>query len=141
MVEPLLDPLHDRALDTLEPPPHHYLPTELLFPRGITTAPDILSLKDHLKKEGRIAKSDALIILRQAADLFRREKSLLELRYPVPVVGDIHGQFFDLLKLLDMAGDFASNKYLFLGDYVDRGSFSVEVILLLYSIFICKRNY
>ena len=138
MVEPLLDPLHDRALDTLEPPPHHYLPTELLFPRGITTAPDILSLKDHLKKEGRIAKSDALIILRQAADLFRREKSLLELRYPVTVVGDIHGQFFDLLKLLDMAGDFASNKYLFLGDYVDRGSFSVEVILLLYSI---KLNY
>ena len=66
--------------------------------------------------------------------MLAEEQNLLELKYPVTVVGDIHGQFYDLLKLLEMAGDIASSKYLFLGDYVDRGSFSVEVLLLLYTL-------
>ncbi|OMJ88575.1 hypothetical protein SteCoe_9437 [Stentor coeruleus] len=134
MVEPLLDPLQDRMIKSSEAPPHRFLPSNLLFPRGTGAPPDITVLKNHLKKEGRVAKSDALIILRQAAETFRKEKTLIELRYPVIVVGDIHGQFFDLLKLLDMAGDVASNKYLFLGDYVDRGSFSVEVLMVLYTL-------
>ena len=134
MVEPLCDPLRDRAVPSIEPPPHHYLPSESLFPRGPTNPPDVNLLKNHLKKEGRILKSDALIILRQAGEMFRKEKTLIELKYPVIVVGDIHGQFYDLLKLLDLAGDISSNKYLFLGDYVDRGSFSIEVLLTLYSI-------
>ena len=138
MVEPLLDPLQDRAISSLEPPPHRLLPSTILFPRGITAPPDYLVLKNHLKKEGRVSKSDALIILRQTGDMFRKEKTLLELKYPVTVIGDIHGQFFDLVKLLDIAGDIASSKYLFLGDYVDRGSFSVEVLLVLYSL---KLNY
>ncbi|OMJ71024.1 hypothetical protein SteCoe_30870 [Stentor coeruleus] len=134
MVEPLLDPLQDRVLKSSEAPPHRFLSANLLFPRGTAAPPDVTVLKNHLKKEGRVAKSDALIILRQAAETFRKEKTLIELRYPVIVVGDIHGQFYDLLKLLDMAGDVSANKYLFLGDYVDRGSFSVEVLLVLYSL-------
>lgn len=134
MVEPLSDPLNDRVVTSTEPPPHHPLPSALLFPRGPGGPPDLNIIKNHLKKEGRVSKSDALIILRQAGEVLRKEKTLLELKYPVTVVGDIHGQFYDLLKLLDIAGDIASNKYLFLGDYVDRGAFSVEVLLVLYSI-------
>jgi serine/threonine-protein phosphatase PP1 catalytic subunit len=57
---------------------------------------------------------------------------LLELEAPIKLMGDIHGQFHDLLSLFDMSGGGPPNgKYLMIGDFVDRGKNSVEVIALL----------
>lgn len=66
------------------------------------------------------------------------EGNLLSLQDPLTVVGDIHGQFYDLVKMFEVGGGVDKTQYLFLGDFVDRGSFSIEVLILVYAI---KINY
>lgn len=60
-----------------------------------------------------------------------RECNVRDVRAPVTVVGDVHGQVYDLLELFKIGGAVPHTNYLFLGDYVDRGPFSVETITIL----------
>lgn len=67
----------------------------------------------------------------KARELFLLQPSLLELSPPVKVVGDVHGQYLDLIRIFTRCGFPPLTNYLFLGDYVDRGKQSLETILLL----------
>ena len=62
------------------------------------------------------------------------EPNLLRLTSPIYIFGDIHGQYCDLIRFLDIIGLPPKSQFLFLGDYVDRGDNSIEVISLLFSL-------
>lgn len=79
-------------------------------------------------------KEDVVQIIQLAKTILQKEPNVLDIQDPVTVVGDIHGQYFDFLKLLQVGGKPETTKYLFLGDYVDRGQFSVEVIILILAL-------
>lgn len=62
------------------------------------------------------------------------QKNIINVPHPVTLVGDIHGQFYDLIEVFTVAGRPPFTSYLFMGDYVDRGHFSVETLLLLFAL-------
>ncbi|KAI0978079.1 hypothetical protein GJ496_004819 [Pomphorhynchus laevis] len=103
--------------------------------------PNIDLLRKHLFDEGRLENDVAMYIVYRAARLFRNEDNVIKLHSPITICGDIHGQFYDLIKLFEVGGPPAENtNYLFLGDYVDRGQFGVECVIYLYSLKIAYPN-
>ena len=136
-MEPLKDPIGDRVVNSVPRPPQYPMTLEHLL-KGVKRVPSWTALRDHFYQEGLITKDVALFLIFEAGKVLRKEPNILNLNDPITIVGDIHGQYFDFLKILEIGGSPESTRYLFLGDYVDRGIFSIEVLLLLYAI---KINY
>ena len=78
-----------------------------------------------------LKNSEITAVCLAARDIFLSQPTLIELTPPVKIVGDVHGQYSDLIRLFEMCGFPPAANYLFLGDYVDRGKQSLETILLL----------
>lgn len=77
---------------------------------------------------------DAQLLCREMKRILEAEPTLLTVPTPVTVCGDVHGQMKDLIQVFEIGGRPPEQTYLFLGDYVDRGDMSVEVILLLFAM-------
>ena len=70
----------------------------------------------------------------QAKEILAQESNVQEVKCPVTVCGDVHGQFHDLMELFRIGGKSPDTNYLFMGDYVDRGYYSVETVSLLVTL-------
>ncbi|KAG8838321.1 3',5'-cyclic-nucleotide phosphodiesterase (PDEase) (3':5'-CNP), partial [Serendipita sp. 411] len=98
--------------------------------------PNITFLRLHLYHEGRLTLDQVIFLLRRVTEIFTQESNVLRLPAPITICGDIHGQYYDLVQFMTSAfgGNPMKTNYLFLGDYVDRGSFSVECLLWLFAL-------
>merc|ERR1712083_864980 len=70
----------------------------------------------------------------KAKEILTKESNVQEVKCPVTVCGDVHGQFHDLMELFRIGGKSPDTNYLFMGDYVDRGYYSVETVTLLVTL-------
>ncbi|KAH7661703.1 Serine/threonine protein phosphatase BSU1 protein [Dioscorea alata] len=104
---------------------------QLLKPRG---------WKPPVRRQFFLDCNEIADLCDSAERIFSSEPSVLQIKAPVKIFGDLHGQFGDLMRLFDeygapsTAGDIAYIDYLFLGDYVDRGQHSLETITLLLAL-------
>jgi len=93
-----------------------------------------------MQKDGQLLpKKDAYLILLDIIDILRSERTLGQASIPaggqLTVVGDLHGQYWDFLNLLSMTGKPSANTpFVFNGDFVDRGSWSIEVIMSIFAL-------
>ncbi|TYI12767.1 hypothetical protein ES332_A08G011300v1 [Gossypium tomentosum] len=103
----------------------------LLKPRG---------WKPPVRRQFFLDCNEIADLCESAERIFAAEPTVLQLKAPIKIFGDLHGQFGDLMRLFDeygspsTAGDIAYIDYLFLGDYVDRGQHSLETITLLLAL-------
>ncbi|RNC59147.1 putative serine/threonine-protein phosphatase PP1, partial [Trypanosoma cruzi] len=88
--------------------------------------------KSATQQQILIREEDIRSVLDSVRDVFMSQPMLLEIRPPVRICGDTHGQYYDLMRIFEKCGFPPYSNYLFLGDYVDRGKHSVETITLLY---------
>uniref|UniRef100_A0A6U3J8N6 Serine/threonine-protein phosphatase n=1 Tax=Mantoniella antarctica TaxID=81844 RepID=A0A6U3J8N6_9CHLO len=75
-----------------------------------------------------ISEQEVKLICQKTKEALSKEENVVPVAAPVTVVGDIHGQFADLVEMMKIGGKAPDTNYLFLGDYVDRGYDSVETV-------------
>jgi serine/threonine-protein phosphatase PP1 catalytic subunit len=85
-------------------------------------------------RQVNLTENEVKFLCNKSRDILMSQPILLELEAPLKICGDVHGQYYDLLRLFEYGGFPPEANYLFLGDYVDRGKQSLETVCLLLHI-------
>ncbi|VTT66574.1 unnamed protein product, partial [Fusarium fujikuroi] len=99
-----------------------------------TTIPTLDGWIESLMSCKQLAEADVQRLCDKAREVLQEESNVQPVKCPVTVCGDIHGQFHDLMELFKIGGPNPDTNYLFMGDYVDRGYYSVETVTLLVAL-------
>uniref|UniRef100_A0A5F9DM35 Serine/threonine-protein phosphatase n=2 Tax=Oryctolagus cuniculus TaxID=9986 RepID=A0A5F9DM35_RABIT len=89
---------------------------------------------EQLNECKQLNENQVRTLCEKAKEILTKESNVQEVRCPVTVCGDVHGQFHDLMELFRIGGKSPDTNYLFMGDYVDRGYYSVETVTLLVAL-------
>ena len=89
---------------------------------------------EDLKELRCLPEEDLKLLCEKAKEIFIEESNVQNVSAPVIICGDIHGQIHDLIELFKKGGDIPNSRYVFMGDYVDRGYNGVEVLELLLAL-------
>ncbi|KAI8388804.1 serine/threonine-protein phosphatase 4 catalytic subunit [Radiomyces spectabilis] len=89
---------------------------------------------EQLRRGEIISEGEVKELCWKAREILVEEGNVLRVDAPVTICGDIHGQFYDLKELFKKGGECPDTNYLFMGDFVDRGYYSVETFLLLLAL-------
>lgn len=91
----------------------------------------ITRLRDFSGGKVDLTEGEIRGLIAKAKGVFIEQPVLLEINAPIQVVGDVHGQYTDLMRLFEFGGWPPESNYLFMGDYIDRGKNGIEVMCLL----------
>eukprot|EP01130_Rhizamoeba_saxonica_P004733 TRINITY_DN191_c0_g4_i1.p1 TRINITY_DN191_c0_g4~~TRINITY_DN191_c0_g4_i1.p1 ORF type:complete len:304 (-),score=70.36 TRINITY_DN191_c0_g4_i1:54-965(-) len=86
---------------------------------------------EHVKQCKHLEEKDLKNLCEYVKELLIEESNVQPVSSPVTICGDIHGQFYDLLKLFQTGGELPDTSYIFMGDFVDRGYYSLETFTYL----------
>jgi len=89
---------------------------------------------EQLMECKQLSENQVKSLCEKAKEILSKESNVQEVKCPVTVCGDVHGQFHDLMELFRIGGKSPDTNYLFMGDYVDRGYYSVETVSLLVTL-------
>ncbi|ORZ30503.1 Serine/threonine-protein phosphatase 4 catalytic subunit (PP-X) [Catenaria anguillulae PL171] len=89
---------------------------------------------EQLRNCELITEAEVRNLCAKAREILIEESNVQRVDAPVTICGDIHGQFYDLKELFAVGGNCPDTNYLFMGDFVDRGFYSVETFLLLLAL-------
>jgi len=89
---------------------------------------------EQLQRCEILNEREVKLLCERAIEILVEESNVQTVPAPVTICGDIHGQFYDLKELFKVGGDCPTINYLFMGDFVDRGFYSVETFLLLLAL-------
>merc|ERR1712137_1484004 len=101
---------------------------------GGVMASDLDIQIEQLRRCEIISEKQVKSLCDKAREILMEEANVQRVDAPVTICGDIHGQFYDLKELFKVGGDCPDTNYLFMGDFVDRGFYSVETFLLLLAL-------
>ncbi|KAL0246626.1 hypothetical protein GEMRC1_007837 [Eukaryota sp. GEM-RC1] len=110
--------------------------SNLYNPISLIMGLDVDKIVHQVRNSELPPESQLIQLCQQAKELLSSLPNVISLPSPLTVVGDIHGQFYDLIEMFSITGDTPDTNFLYLGDYVDRGYQSIEVATLLVALMV-----